>query len=98
MNVCPICQRTIADPASWHHLIPVSEKGKYSEQVLLHQICHDKIHSLFTEKELAKSDNTIEKLLTHEEIQKFVKWVCKQPDNFYDKNKTSKTKEKKPRK
>ena len=91
---CPLCQRAIAEPCNLHHLLPLSQGGKGSETVLLHNICHSKIHSLFTERELAKHYNSIEKLLENEDIQEFVKWVSKQPPNYYDKNKRAKKKKK----
>lgn len=89
---CPLCQREIAQPANLHHLHPQSQGGKGTPTVLLHVICHNKIHSLFTEKELARHYNTIEKLRAHEEIQKFIKFVRKQPPSYYDKSKRSKKK------
>jgi len=79
---CPICKRPYDDTMDEHHLIPKSKKGK--ETVTLHRVCHDKIHATFTEKELAKQYNTIEKLLEHEEISKFAKWVAKKPANYID--------------
>ena len=86
---CPLCDREIAPPSNLHHLLPVSQGGKGTETVLLHVICHNKIHSLFTEKELARHYNTIEKLCAHPEIQKFLKFVRKQPPSYYDRNKRS---------
>ena len=52
----------------------------------MHIICHSKVHSLFTEAELAKSYSTIEALLAHEEIEKFVRWVKKRPPEFKSRN------------
>ena len=86
-NTCPLCEREIAKPCNLHHLLPLSQGGANTPTVLLHVICHNKIHSLFTEKELARKFNTIEKLRTHEEIQKFIKFVRKQPPSYNDKNK-----------
>lgn len=88
-EICPLCQREIAPPSNLHHLLPISKGGAGTTTVLLHVICHNKIHSLFTEKELAKTYNTIEKLLEHKEIQKFVQFVRKQPPTYYDRNKKS---------
>ena len=93
-QICPLCQREIAAPANLHHLLPISQGGAHTPTVLLHVICHNKIHSLFTEKELAKSYNTIEKLLADEEIQKFVKFVQKQPPSYNDRNKRANRKNK----
>ena len=98
MEICPLCKREIAHPkdANRHHLHPLSRGGKNREIVRLHRICHQMIHSVFTEKELEQKFNTIEALLKTNEIKKFVKWVKNKPSNFYDKNqKTKGLKEKK---
>ena len=42
--------------------MPLSKGGRGTTTVLLHKICHDKIHSAFTEMELKRHYNTIEKL------------------------------------
>jgi hypothetical protein len=79
-----------------HHLVPKCKKGK--ETVSLHRVCHDKIHATFTDKELARDYNTIEKLMADERIVKFAKWVAKRPQNFRDpsilSNRTNKNKRK----
>ena len=66
---------------SRHHLVPRSRKGR--ETVTLHRICHRKIHSLFTERDLARHYNTIEALLAHPDIQAFRSWVSRKPPAFY---------------
>lgn len=92
VKICPLCEREIAQPANLHHLLPISQGGAHTTTVLLHVICHNKIHSLFTEKELAKHYNTIEKLRAHEDMKKFIKFVSKQPPSYNDKNKRAKRK------
>lgn len=89
INTCPLCKRNLKEGISSdkHHLIPKSQGGK--EVILLHRVCHQKIHSLFSEKELAKKYNTIPLLLSHEGIKNFVKWVQKKPIDFIDINFTS---------
>lgn len=82
---CPICDRPLETYWDEHHLIPKTFKGK--ETVLIHKMCHRKIHSVFTERELAKYYNTIERILEHEHIQTFVKWVSKKDPGFYQKTK-----------
>ena len=47
------------------------------------------IHSLFSEKELQKRLNTVDKLLQQEEIIKFVEWVKNKPAEFYVRSKHS---------
>ena len=84
--ICPLCGRPILKKKDGdrHHLQPRSRGGKNGEIVTLHRICHRKIHSAFTEKELERKFNTIEALLKTMEIKKFVKWVEKKPSDFYD--------------
>jgi len=57
-----------------------------TEIVDLHRICHNKIHAVFTERELAKHFHTFERLLEHEEIRKFVSWVRRKPPEFYSRH------------
>ena len=88
---CPLCHRPIpAGAGSLHHLVPKSRKGR--ETVLLHRICHRKIHSLFTEKELERSFSTIDLLLDHPELQAFVGWLVGKPPDFYVRTATAKNK------
>ena len=89
-ETCPLCDRELAPPCTKHHLIPISKGGKHTETVLLHKICHDKIHSVISEKELMKNYNTINKLKTHPELIKFIEWVSKKPPAFYDVSKRKK--------
>lgn len=86
-DICPLCERELAQPYNEHHLIPVSRGGRHGPTVDLHLICHNKIHSLFTEKELAKSYHSIALLQEDEEMQKFIKWVRKKKPSYYDRNK-----------
>lgn len=82
---CGLCNRPLGElRVQWHHLIPKTFKGKVL--VPLHQICHQKIHTTFTERELLNWYHTFERLLDHLEIQKFVAWVKKKPLEFYVKN------------
>lgn len=96
-NKCPLCSRKMIKGASLdeHHLIPKSFKGK--KKVLMHKICHRKIHSVFSERELLKYYNTIERILENEEVQKFVKWVKNKDPEFYDNHKDTKQRKKRRR-
>lgn len=53
---------------------------------MMHRICHDKIHAVFTEMELKRFYNTIESLQANEEIEKFIRWVRKREPEYYDKS------------
>jgi hypothetical protein len=90
-SICPLCGRELAEPANKHHLIPVSKGGRNTPTILLHKICHDKIHAVFTENELKRQYNTIELLQQQEEINRFIKWVRKKEPEFYDKSVKTRT-------
>ena len=89
IGICPLCSREMYNGSSVnvHHLIPKSLKGK--ETVILHKICHQKIHSLFTEKELQKKYNSIEKIRQVSEILNFINWIQKKDPDYYESNKAS---------
>lgn len=91
-NICVICGRTLGNEntISKHHLIPKSKGGKNTPTILIHNICHQKIHSIFTEKQLRDEYCTVEKLISHEEMKKFIKWVSKKDIDFYDLSKKMK--------
>lgn len=91
MQTCPLCSRMLGDVRiEQHHLIPVSKGGKYTEPI--HSICHRKIHSSFTETELARLYNNWTSLRTHPDMVSFIKWVSRKPPEFYDLSITSKVK------
>jgi hypothetical protein len=71
-------------------MVPKCKGGKATE--FLHKICHRKIHSIWTEKELEREFNNADKIREHEEIQKFIKFVSKKEPDFYDKNEQHKRK------
>lgn len=88
---CGLCSRPLGtERIQFHHLVPKTFGGKVT--VPIHAICHRKIHSLFTERELLKSYHTYEQLLTHDDIKKFVSWVAKKDPAFYDGSDTAKRK------
>jgi len=78
-----------------HHLIPAAFKGK--EIVDLHIVCHDKLHHVLSERDMQHYYHTIPRLLEHEEIKKFIKWVKKQPPGFYIKHKDTQDRKRKRR-
>lgn len=83
---CPICDRDMwkGDSIDKHHFTPKCRGGKATEYV--HRICHNKIHSIWTEKELEKEFNDPNKIAEHEEMQKFIKFVKKKEPDYYDRN------------
>lgn len=92
--LCPLCGRMLgAENIDRHHLVPRKFKGK--EQFALHKICHRKIHSAFTERELFKTLHTWEALRETEEIKTFVAWVANKPPGFYSRTATANKKKSK---
>jgi len=67
-----------------HHMIPKAKKGTGTETI--HRVCHQKIHSVFTEKELANWYYTWDRINDHDEIKKFIKWVARKDPEFYGAN------------
>lgn len=96
IELCPICNRELPDNYEEHHLIPKTFKGK--ELIKIHPVCHRKLHATFSEREMQKYYNTIERLLEHEDIKTFVEWVKNKPIDFYIKTKDSNTRKSKRRK
>ena len=85
-DVCKLCNRTLGNIAiENHHLVPKRFGGK--EMIPLHRICHRKIHTVFSDRELLLHYHTISRLLESEEIIKFIGWVSKKPPEFYDSSK-----------
>jgi 5-methylcytosine-specific restriction endonuclease McrA len=82
-HFCSICARPLLGLREQeHHLIPRALGGR--ETVTLHAICHQKIHSVFTERELQKYYHTADRILENPDMQKFVAWVRKKSPEFYD--------------
>lgn len=82
--LCPLCGRPLEAPVTRHHLMPLSRGGKGTETVPLHKICHDKIHRVFSEKELSRYFYTFDRIREHEEIMNFIRWVRKKEPGYYD--------------
>ena len=91
-DACELCQRK--EILTKHHLIPRSMHQRKSIQKQLSRAemqtrllwvcrcCHNYIHLLFDEKELALYWNTRGKLLASDSIQKFIQWLVDKPVGF----------------
>lgn len=96
VETCPLCDRPMeAGDGDRHHLIPRHKGGDKGPTAIIHRFCHTKIHSVFTNSELARSYNTIEALRSHPEIERFITWVKDKPSSFYMKNDEAKGRRKK---
>ena len=88
-GACGLCGRVV-ERRTRHHLIPRSRHGNkrvkrlFSREELhrtvpLCSACHRQIHRTLTEKELEREYNTVEALLSHPDIFRFVRWIERKP-------------------
>ncbi len=89
-RACQLCGRVTKRGTTQHHLIPRTCHGnrwfrkrftraEMRVTVSLCRACHNAIHDLIPEeKQLGREFYTLEKLLAHPAIEKFVTWVRKQ--------------------
>lgn len=86
-GVCTCCERSTL--LTFHHLIPrklhrrTAFKKKYSRKALNQGIavcraCHNGIHDLYTEMQLAKEFASLPSLLNDPALQLHFAWVAKQ--------------------
>lgn len=84
-GTCELCERENVETTR-HHLIPVArhKNKKTKKETTYHErhtvahicrSCHSQLHALFTEKELERVFNTIEKLKAHSDVQVFIAWI-----------------------
>lgn len=86
--VCPLCDRPIPpSQRDAHHLVPKSRGGV--QTAWLHRICHRQIHALFTEAELARDYHRVDALREHPEMARFLDWVRRKPDDFFERTRKS---------
>ncbi len=87
-TICALCQRPVpAAQADAHHLVPKSKGG--TKTVILHRICHRQIHAVLTETELERQYFTVDRLLAHEPVARFVQWVKDKPNDFIERTRKS---------
>jgi hypothetical protein len=95
---CVICGRLLGTiNISKHHLIPKTF-DKSSPTIVIHNICHSKIHASMSERELQHYYHTVDRLLEHADMMKFVEWVKNKPTSYYDTNNETKSRYRKRRK
>lgn len=92
---CPLCRRPLAPDAGTdlHHPVPRSHGGTIT--VPMHRICHQTIHALFSERELAERYYSFAALLEDPAIQRFVTWVRKRPADYLDRTRWSRARRRK---
>lgn len=81
---CGLCGRQ-TPVLTEHHLVPRSQGRRQGVRVgdlpttLLCPPCHKFLHRTFTNAELAGDYRTLDALLAHEAVRRFVAWVRTQP-------------------
>lgn len=86
-GICALCGRPLGARVEAHHLIPKTFGGR--ETVALHPICHRKIHTTLSERELRDRYHTLEALRVQPDINLFLRWIAKKPSDFYTRTESS---------
>ncbi|HBX54943.1 hypothetical protein [Pseudomonas sp. UBA2684] len=91
-DTCELCARSV--PLTRHHLIPkaLHDKAYVQKRYAKHQrisatlwvcrACHNQIHRLFSEKQLALTYNHRDALLADPRLRTFVEWLASKPAGF----------------
>ncbi|GAA5440557.1 HNH endonuclease [Deinococcus caeni] len=83
LDVCVLCGRE--GEMTDHHLVPKSQGRRQGVKlgeiptVKMCAACQGFLSKTFSNSQLANELNTVEAILARDEVQKFVKWVQKQP-------------------
>ena len=88
---CELCGRSVRE-LTRHHLIPQTRhknrrnKRDFDRVDVKHRIallcrpCHSHVHATIPNKRLEREFNTIDALLTHGDITRFIDWIRDKPD------------------
>ena len=97
VGICDICDRPLVEGQSSdrHHWIPQLKGGKNGPVSLIHRMCHSKLHSIWSEAELARTYNNPEIVKNAPEMQEFLAWIRKKAPDFYTTTKLHNSRRKK---
>ncbi|MEM8739911.1 MAG: HNH endonuclease [Pseudomonadota bacterium] len=73
-------------PQNRHHLVPKLKGGAHGPTVLMHRMCHNEIHAVLSEAELARAYATPEALRAHPHLARFASWLQTKPLEFHTKS------------
>ena len=77
---CEMCERMFpARSLTRHHCLPRSEGGEAEHIAMICRDCHGMAHATFSNETLAALFPTVEKLREAPEIERFLKYIRKQP-------------------
>lgn len=85
VQLCPICERELIPGVSSdeHHWVPRLKGGTKGPKSKVHRVCHDKIHSIWKESELAAVYNNPDTIRKAEEMKEFLRWISTKRPDFY---------------
>lgn len=100
MRPCDLCGRQ--ETTTRHHLFPRSlhrrlrrkrnaRAEELRETVNLCSPCHNRIHQIFSEKELADEYHSLERLLADPRVRDWLCWIGPKPVGFKPKTRSWKT-------
>lgn len=87
MKYCETCGRDLS--LTKHHLVPKDMHNKKwcrkiftikemnTKIAMVCQPCHSAFHKFISNKDMAKTYNSVEKLKEHPKVSKFIEWVSK---------------------
>lgn len=82
IHVCELCNRTVSIITK-HHLIPLQKGGKKCPTLSLCPTCHEQIHALFTNRELATYYHTLDALKRDIKIIRYLKFIENYPGDYH---------------
>ena len=76
---CRLCEREVPrEMITLHHLKPRERGGKAEHRTPLCRPCHKQLHAVFSNKDLDRSLDTLERLRAEPALQPFLRWIRKQ--------------------
>jgi hypothetical protein len=77
---CGLCGRAFQRSGlTKHHCLPRSRGGTSSDVELLCSQCHSMVHATYTNRTLASQYASLDELRQAPELEKYIRWVRKQP-------------------
>jgi 5-methylcytosine-specific restriction enzyme A len=82
---CGLCERDVPrDMITLHHLKPRERGGKAEHRTPLCRPCHKQLHAVFSNKDLERSLDSLDRLRAEPALQPFLKWIRRQkPDRNF---------------
>ena len=82
---CSLCERQVPPGMiTLHHLRPREKGGNAEHRTPLCRPCHKQLHAMFSNTDLARSLDSIERLRAAPQLQAFLRWIRKKkPDRNF---------------